>query len=354
MRRCALTFAVCSLACALSDEAESVSEDADGPELEASLLSLDVAKVAEASAELLNGRFGGSSSALFNHYNRWKDASKKTGEQALGNQEVRQLLKDIGLANFALRGQLATALIALSDSDGDGKVSELELGALVGLARCWLGASDEVQASARRVASLGLQVVDDWPTAPLLLDELRSCAGLKPFVSSWRKRLQDVESALMPVALRPAECIDSLAAQLGNGGHTALRSYAARLGIEPLLSRALLVSGLLRYADADADGTLGSSERRELIAPLCETASLLRERELSAVSVGAALILGSSFELSDFLAALESPAANSAHPEACAAKGVRNRSLSPTEVGALARAYLLMMPVSGVGLRDEL
>ena len=244
-----------TVACA--EEVDTMPDDADGPALQASLLAVNGAKVAETAATLLYTKFDDSSSKLFEHYNRFKDASKQTGEQALGTQEVRQILKDIGLANFALRGQLAAAAISVCDSDGDGKVSERELGAVIGLARCWLGSSDSTRAAVERIAALGARVGDDWHATPLLLQELRSCAGLRPFVSRWSGRLHNVASAAVHkvAALHQPEneCVASLLPQL-RGGHTALRKLLKGHGVEPLLARVLLASGVLLYADGDGYG----------------------------------------------------------------------------------------------------
>ena len=271
---CCLDVAVCA-----GDADDVVPDDSEGPALKALLLAVNGANIAESAAALLFKTFDGSSRRLFEHYNRFKDVSKKTGEQALGTQEVRELLKDIGLANFALRGQLATAAISVCDSDGDGKVSERELTLLIDLARCWLGSSVEAQAAVQRISSLASRTANfyDWHSAPLLLEELRSCVGLRPFVASWSRRLHKMATKGLPTALREPEikCIKSLLPKL-QGGHTAIRKQLKSQGVKLLLARVLLASGILEYADGDRDGEVRALPLPALPLPRSRSAGPLR------------------------------------------------------------------------------
>ena len=140
-RRLSLALALALLG-VFSARAEDDSDDRDANGLVSSMPSVEEAEEMFVAFAALR-RQHGSPKALFDHYNRFQDASKETGEQGLGNQEMRQLLKDVGLGNLIVRGELANLAIKLTDSSADGRVSERELDATCERPR-WHGGTERV------------------------------------------------------------------------------------------------------------------------------------------------------------------------------------------------------------------
>ena len=116
-----------ALFCAGSRAADATADDDDDQAASELETALNVFKSAAEIEDLVVNyanlvRKHGSAAALFGQYNRFQDASK-SGEQALGHQEVRAMLKDIGLGNMAIRGEMANLATRVLDASGDGKVS---------------------------------------------------------------------------------------------------------------------------------------------------------------------------------------------------------------------------------------
>lgn len=266
----------------------------------------------------LRAKFG-TAQALFDHYNRFRDVSKSTGEQALGTLEVRALLKDVGLGSLVLGGELAGAAIAATDSSGDGKVGLDELEAALGLAGCWLGdgADDEaILAPGRRAVRRVLEAVAGEPGALKLAieREAHACRAVGAWwASGWASKLAAAEAASLPAPLRlPAEqCAAGLADELlaaesrlglgklglkgkegkeGKKGKkegasgTAIRSVLKARGVEPLLARHLAAKAAIEALDADGDRRLSRAEIEPIAAHACRIygAILSRDTTLSA------------------------------------------------------------------------
>ena len=93
-------------------------------------------------AALLHGaKHRSSAASLFEAYNRFKDEAD--GVQTLGNQEVRELLKDLDVSPAVLRGNIATTVTRAVDSDGDKRISEPELSAAIAAVGCWVDGASE-------------------------------------------------------------------------------------------------------------------------------------------------------------------------------------------------------------------
>ena len=121
---------------------------------------------------------------LFDRYNRFHDTGKSSGQQALGVQEVRALLKEIGIGNFALRGELASLVIRISDADGDGRISKPELSTTLEVVGCWVpaaaddAADDAVLTASRRLSTRVVEALSARSVnggRALIRDELHSC-----------------------------------------------------------------------------------------------------------------------------------------------------------------------------------
>ena len=97
----------------------SVHAGDDDDEQEAAALEAGFLSAAETEDLLINfaalRKKHGDISTLFSAFNRFKDESKQ-GEQALGYQEVRALLKDLGLGNMAVRHEMANLATKVTDS----------------------------------------------------------------------------------------------------------------------------------------------------------------------------------------------------------------------------------------------
>ena len=201
--------------------------------------------------------------ALFAHYNKWTGVLEKDGrdgEQALGKQEVRALLKDIGLGNVLLRGELAALAIRLVDSSGDGKVQLAELAAALDVATCWLdvygGAGEAlVLAPAHRLAHKASAALanERGAVAELVESELHGCAPLEQWwKSGWQAALAAHEERALgagPITGGAPACEAALSGALaapaakhggkkdGLAGATAIRAALKAKGLEPLLVR---------------------------------------------------------------------------------------------------------------------
>jgi hypothetical protein len=147
LARCVLLASLALSTLAEDDITDLDKSMPDAAELEQWLLGFNA----------LRSKHGDDSSAIFAAYNRFHD-TKKSNEQALGLQEMRALLKDIGVGNMVLRTAMVEIAFVLLDSSGDGRVSEAELRVALGMATCILGPSadptgpkDAVTAPVRRL-----------------------------------------------------------------------------------------------------------------------------------------------------------------------------------------------------------
>jgi hypothetical protein len=324
---------------------------------------------------------------LFNAYNRFTDTKRSGGEQALGNQEVRQLLKDVGLGNMAIRGELASLLIRVLDVDGDSRIELNELKAAMDVVSCWAGAGESADAGLTSLKRLGakLQAVLDarsfHAAQDLLESEVYTCAGA---VASWWgdggwfDRLLAAEKSAPPFSSElqlesSDDCASALAeralshAGRSNGaGHTALRGALKRLGVDSLLVRALGASLMIAVLDADGDERLSASELEGPALNACRVyRRICHDRQTSLVSLARALSLPGSFggfEPAALLSALHGPTAPGILDakvlanalQVAASKGMK---MSAQQMASIAEAYAQLAPAAtlrGTVLKEEL
>lgn len=271
--------------------AASAEQAADVDDTDDDALALAAALPAPEESDEIFAKFKalrtkhGSIASLFAAYNRFQDRSKSDGVQALGNQEVRALLKDIGLGNLAIRGELAKLAIRAMDASGDGRVSEQELG-------------------------VGLEVIDCWQAADTsreAFEILHSCA---PAVAAWwqggwfeRLRAEERRFPIIQQALALAseeECeralLDkSLVYAQGpsplHAGPTALRKALRQAGIGSLLLRHFAAAALIDGLDTDGNRKLSASELNLSIQLTCQAYGSVRARGTSLAAVLRALSL---------------------------------------------------------------
>lgn len=75
--------------------------------------------------KLIRDQFGGDLHKAFDHY----DGDVKDGR--ISRQQLIKLLGDAGVGNWLIRGAWASGIIAELDTDGDGRISEVEFGAVL-------------------------------------------------------------------------------------------------------------------------------------------------------------------------------------------------------------------------------
>ena len=238
-------FLVAAGTMAQDDDDDGLLKDMD----ETGAVAADIAeKVGTKFAAIYLGTYSADAHAYFEHYNRFKDGALQT----LGPQEVRELLKDLEIGPFALRGEYASAFTQLLDADLDGRVSEAELRAVLDVASCWIDGSNRDAPLAGVFALGALAEAAPASTAGLraLMAAVRACSGLRSLWELHRRRTAKLEVALLrALALNQAHdsefaCAAAMigpvtAATRGGGGvgAGALRRWLKALGMEPLLLR---------------------------------------------------------------------------------------------------------------------
>ena len=341
------------------------SDEDDGEHLKEGTVLLD-GDYAAAMAEKVATRFsqlfyssahGADPKRYFEHYNRFKDGGAKL--QTLGPQELRELLKDLDVGPYALRGEFAAALTQLVDSDLDGRVSEAELSAAIDVATCWLDGSETPLAKAQALGAL-IESAGRPPAGDALkslMGELQSCKPLRTLWQAHRHRAVQAEDRLIDaIGLAQTTTTDACAAAIlaplhkacaqgcsGGVGAGALRRVLKQMGVEPPLLRFLVPIALLRALDTDAPSDrLSDTEIRRVTEPLCEPLyASMRRRHVSAVDAVEALLFNSAWDAAAFVSALEGAQA-SEHERA---KGVlANGASSPSDAAAVAAAFLELAP----------
>ena len=140
MRSCifALVLVGLSFGSVRAGGTELEEEEANGSELVAALLDIDVS---EALSYLAS--FEGQAAKILADpsINRWTEKGGKP--EGLGEQEVRGLMQKAGVGgdgprSFFIRGQLAPTAIRLLDGSGDGKLDAAELQAALDTVPCFL------------------------------------------------------------------------------------------------------------------------------------------------------------------------------------------------------------------------
>ncbi len=286
MRRISVALAaLLLLGTARSSQPETAAaSEEEVSELAAALPSADEAERLFLSFARLLGRRGGAAGnaeatkRLFDRFNRFTDArvtASGGAEQQLGPQEVRALLKEVGLGNVLVRGELAGAAIRALDSDGDGRVSLAELRTALDVALCWIGEEEEgaaddaaLLAPSRRLGALAEKVgdaasagaADDGMDA--LMEEVHRCGGpLAAWWAAWEARVDAVQSRFEAAAdardaLASEESVEQCSSALvgavvgkrkggkkkeeegGAAGATAIRrALKEKMKVEPLLAR---------------------------------------------------------------------------------------------------------------------
>ena len=295
MRRAVLVLGLLSLSSVRTDD-ETEADETDSKELERALLDIDVP-----AAVSFFATFEGKAANILadTSINRWTERGGKP--EVLGDQEVRGLLHKAGVGgdgprSFVVRGELAKMATNVLDGDGDGKLNEQELQALLTVAECaapgWKMKQSELEAEGRKL-------LDDSAAASLdrALAEVRKCDGAKLLWNVWSERLRAAEAAFLPsLRLPPAACEEELAkAVLPKGvplSRAALRHVLKTHGVAPLVARHALATALLAAADADADGKLSVPELKKRIAIVCSAGrELLQLRGDSVAEAAAALLL---------------------------------------------------------------
>lgn len=297
----------------------------------------------------LKKKHAGSNKKIFEAYNRFHDTKHSGGEQALGMQEIRSLLKDLGIGNYALRTPISELTISLLDSDGDGRVSEPELSVALDVVDCWLGALEDDDAdtaailvpSARLRAALDLFAIKPSYDvfANTVRQELHSCSGpVQGWWDSWSVRLSELEregrarlpeltrvvdvpacAAQLPARLlvppSPSGSYSAERATLEAASRKALRSGLKRLGVKSMVAQQAAAMALLAALDDDGNGKLGAEEIEPLSRLLCATYAAVSARASdSVVAFVRALTLPEGFSpdlFAEALHAFESDAATS-------------------------------------------
>ena len=261
---------------------------------------------------------------LFDRYNRFHDTGKSSGQQALGVQEVRALLKEIGIGNFALRGELASLVIRISDADGDGRISKPELSTTLEVVGCWVpaaaddAADDAVLTASRRLSTRVVEALSARSVnggRALIRDELHSC-GVQVrawWASGWAVRLAAEELASTIVRedllLEPSSCATALVQRVmthgttqarkvsndertaASAGHMAIRKALKVAGVESLLVRHAVATALIAALDTSGDGRLAESELSGVADNVCAAYSAVHNRGCTAVAALRALTL---------------------------------------------------------------
>ena len=372
----ALMVLLLGLGAHAEDVVEADDDDSEAQALASALPSPDESEKMLDNFKALRKKHG-SVASLFAAYNRFHDGSKADGGvQALGNQEVRQLLKDIGLGNLAIRGELAKLAIRAIDSSGDGKISERELGATLAVADCWIGEGANPSADAFEVLhSCAPSVLAWWRSG--WSDRLESEELRLPIVGQVLAlpTAEDCQDNFLEQSLAHAK-LEGLTDEVPRAGHTALRKSLKKFGVSSLLVRHLLASSLIDGLDSDRDRRLGAHELQQPIDLCCQAYGAIAGRGSSATAVGRALSLPSDFggfTPDAFVEALRAPDASVRIKETTLdmARDVVTRALtarddatkplevSPSEAVAVAAAYVRLAPqasldlISQNGVKDE-
>lgn len=331
-------------------------------------------------AALLHGaKHRSSAASLFEAYNRFKDEAD--GVQTLGNQEVRELLKDLDVRPAVLRGNIATTVTRAVDSDGDKRISEPELSAAIAAVGCWVdGASETPLAPAKALAELAGRA-SKREGFEKLLGNLAACEPLRHLYRGLLPRNVGVEKAVAkrfgldqpplpqssPTTL---PCEEHLEHQLKqpNGrrdqtnsgvGASALRRELRALKVEPLLLRHLLAMGLILAFDTDANKKLSDDELQLAASFLCTAyAPVLgrKERqkegqEASLVAILEGLIWPvEGWSIEAFLSRLQGEEGTED-----VLRAVQNGPESPKELAEMVAAYVRLSPEGATRAhRDEL
>lgn len=372
---------------------EEEAHDTAVQELEAALLSgAEVEGVLTELAALVK-KHDHDAGRVFAAYNRFHDTKKSGGEQALGNQEMRALLKDLGVGNIALRGALAEMATKLLDSGGDGRVSEGELRAAVDIIGCWLGeVGTDVLGPMRRLkaavdAALAVESPPPLEALAAVADgEAQRCGTVIGawWASGWLARLEALERAASPVehelsndnrwvcATRLPDRVLSHASKgaprAADGGPQAgaleVRTALKLAGVESLLARHALAKLFVHSLDSDGDHKLTGPEMAGPAGHACDIYAAVRGRgtTMSAVARALSMPVPTGFPPRRFLAALAEVTADGAaraglaadtlvaarRAAAASAPQLAERANVPQLV-ALLEAYVRLAPLTALG-----
>ena len=396
------------------DDPPSHTDDETGlKELEGALLSdTEVEDLIVSYAKMRQKHV--TKSALFTQYNRFQDASKETGEQGLGNQEVRALLKDLGLGNLALRGEMAKLAISATDASGDGKVSEKEFDAALALVDCWIGyltnpeaadtpsGRDAILTPSRRLAERLDKLAKEQSlaaAAEIVREELHSCAaGIQSWwtTGGWAKRLraEEAKSVVIKEDLKEKDPISEIGsyractvklltrlfqfarrptgerggkeiifAYLNEGGDDLIatrgniRKALKLAGIDSLLIRHLIASKIIEELDRHPkDKHLNINEIRHEFMLACRLYDAIEARgtSLTAIARAATLPAPNGFSLDQLMVALQkgTDKRNKLAREAADTTG-QHKKLDPMTMTALAEAYVELVPDRALGKGKE-
>ena len=388
------------LACAvvwlvLASTPTAVAEDVAINEVEDALPSAqEVEQHLLASAKIMR-QHGGEASKVFASYNRFIDTKKSDGVQTLGNQEVRALLKDVGIGNVALRGAIAEIATLLLDSSGDSRVSEGELAAGLGLLSCWvdLTASDDaaVLAPLRRVdekfQALQRSGLSANAVAALVAEEYHGvCSdGVAAWwASGWARRLSAFEKGIVAalselsndsVEVCASRLVDRLLSQSTTDeelkhkkdqpGQRAVRTALKLAGLNSIFARHAAATAIVAALDADRDGKLAREEMADASVAICRVHKALSARATSftALARGLSTAAPAGYPPVSFLTDLASSRAadaigDSARLESARA-AARAADLSDAQVVtaemaiAMAEAYVRLVPADVLPRQDE-
>ena len=385
MRRVVILLLLATARGSAEPEADDGASDAS-LEAQANEVTMSVAEVENvflSFATLLRGHKN-EASALFAKYNTWKDANAD-GDQALGTQEVRALLKDIGVGKpqaLVLRGVVADAVINILDSSGDGKVSESEISPAVDVLACWMGAgpdTDGVLAPARALVASAEAAIKarTLRAASAVVDEVHAACAAPVHAwwsSSWEARSRLAEDVAFPPSGHSTsedgcsaaliENILSVAGRdkTGTVGSKGLRTALRKHGVENVLSRHLVAHGIIGVLDTDGDRRVGAPELTDAARAVCETRAALIARGASLADAARALVLPTArggFPLSAFATALASSSDAPAGLDAAEALRVSRQAVGeaadrPVDAvdvaiaSALARTYVRLAPAAAL------
>ena len=189
---------------------ELEEEEANGTELVAALLDIDVSEVLSYLAS-----FEGQAAKILADpsINRWTEKGGKP--EALGEQEVRGLMQKAGVGgdgprSFFIRGQLAPTAIRLLDGSGDGKLDAAELQAALDTVPCFLPGW-QLQRESLEAAGAALLQGAATESLDQLLAAARACPGARQLWAVWAARAGALErSALPPLGEPTAACEEGL------------------------------------------------------------------------------------------------------------------------------------------------
>ena len=308
--------------------------------------------------------------AIFEAYNRFKDTGKsKSGVQALGLQEMRAFLKDVGVGDVVLRTALVEVAFVALDSSGDGRVSEAELAAALRVSGCVLGEyvdpgsrpTDDITAPSRRLQAqfdeVGRQKTFNAVATALRAEVHERCEEpLRAWWGAgWLERLAAEERA-SPIVHSdlaaahtdsPDACADLIVARLfaGKEGQPAdgkaVRAALKTLGVASPFARHLAARGLLGALDADGDKKLSLGELRPDALRVCRAYGAVAARKTTVAHLVRALSLRepAGFPLESYLRVL----GGGGHGEQAAAQAAQS-TIEPDTVVELIQAYARLAP----------